>query len=307
MNGKDVLNKFGFDIKEEPVSIYPYSPVYRVKHEERDVIVKRTQEHAERLMEYTSMLKRNVVKVVTPVKLDEENPQRIGEYNFVVYPYIEGTAYTGSDREIFEAGQLLGKIHSLSPDSNTYGLPEYDVYDFNQDEVEESMAAITKHIREAQLTFDLESLRDVLQEAVIVQGELQQTDLPHIATTYDYKANNLIMTPEPYLIDPDNATWAPRIFDLALALLLFHNEHHDAPDRVFTTQEWKTFLSGYQTYVELTEAEKRHWERAKRHIFLDEVMWLMAEYPEDWQNPAQQKLFLSLNQMILPNADYRLE
>ena len=129
------------------------------------------------------------------------------------------------------------------------------------------MAAITKHVTEAKITIDLESLRNVLQEAVIVQRELQQTDLPHIATTYDYKANNLIMTPEPYLIDPDNATWAPRIFDLALALLLFHNEHHDAPDRVFTTQEWKTFLSGYQTYVELTEAGKKTLGESKTSYF----------------------------------------
>jgi len=31
MNGKEIFNIFGFKVKEEPLSIYPYSPVYRVK------------------------------------------------------------------------------------------------------------------------------------------------------------------------------------------------------------------------------------------------------------------------------------
>lgn len=43
-----------------------------------------------------------------------------------------------------------------------------------------------------------------------------------MAAPHDYKASNLVVVLEPYFIDPDNATWSPRIFDLALALLLFH-------------------------------------------------------------------------------------
>lgn len=39
MNGKQILNKFSFEAKEEPKSIYPYSPVYRVKHGDYDVVV----------------------------------------------------------------------------------------------------------------------------------------------------------------------------------------------------------------------------------------------------------------------------
>mgnify|MGYP003438538562 CR=1 FL=1 len=108
------------------------------------------------------------------------------------------------------------------------------------------------------------------------------------------------------MIDPDNATWIPRIFDLALVLLLFHNEHEKAPDRVFTVDEWKLFLSGYNEYMVLTDQEKVLWEKAKQHVFLDEVMWLMAEYEEDWQNPSQQKLFDSLMRVVIDSADYRL-
>ena len=32
MNGKDILNKFGFDVMEDPISIYRFSPVYRVRN-----------------------------------------------------------------------------------------------------------------------------------------------------------------------------------------------------------------------------------------------------------------------------------
>ena len=307
MNGKDILNKFGFDVKEEPKSIYPFSPVYRVKTGNQDVIVKRTQEHANDLMNYTSMLKRNGVNVVTPVNLKIENPQKIGESNFVVYPFIEGTPYTGTEQEIVEVGKLLGKIHSLSPESNTFQLYEYDVYDFNHDEVKESMEAISRHVSQARIEFDLDSLRQFLLESVSLQEEVQHADLLHVTTPYDYKANNLVMTPKPYLIDPDNASWVPRIFDLALALLLFHNEHSYASDRVFTTIEWKKFLSGYKMYTNFTEIEIAYWEKAIGHVFLDEVMWLMAEYEEDWQNPAQQNLFLSLIQVLFQSSDYTLD
>ena len=35
-------------------------------------------------------------------------------------------------------------------------------------------------------------------------------------------------------------------------------------------------------------------------------MWLMAEYEEDWQNSAQQKLFNSLIRVVIDSADYKL-
>lgn len=149
-------------------------------------------------------------------------------------------------------------------------------------------------------------LKTILLESVVSQEGLYQAGLPHVATPHDFKANNLVLIPEPFLIDPDNATWIPRIFDLALTLLLFHNEHDQAPDRVFTIDEWKLFLAGYKKYIVLSSKEKVFWEKAKQHVFLDEVMWLMAEYEEDWQNASQQKLFNSLIRMVIDSSDYPL-
>lgn len=306
MSGKEILNKFGFEVKEEPVSIYPFSPVYLVKDGEYDVIVKRTQRKAHEVMAYTAMLKDKGVNVVTPVKLQRDNPQKIEDTYFVVYPFIEGSVYSGKEQEILAAGRMLGHIHSLSPIANTYNLLEYNVYDFNQQEVEESMEKIIHFAEKYGVEIDVE-LKAKLLESVGNQNDLYHAGLTHVATPHDFKANNLILVPEPYLIDPDNATWIPRIFDLALALLLFHNEHDKAPDRIFTRAEWELFLSGYKEYITLTDQEKVFWQMAKQHVFLDEVMWLMAEYEEDWQNPSQKSLFKSLIRLMVGDAEYTLE
>ena len=305
MSGTEILNIFGFDVEEEPVSIYPYSPVYRVKYGDQDVVIKRTQSRAESVMSYTNMLKDKGINVVTPVKLQVDNPQKYEDTNYVVYPFIEGQKYSGKDNEIYEAGKMLGQIHSYSPVSNEYKLLEYDVYDFNEEEVEESMEAIIQHAEKAGTRID-PGLKTKLLGSVANQQELYDAELPHVATPHDFKANNLVLIPEPYLIDPDNAGWIPRIFDLALALLLFHNEHEEAPDQVFTIDEWEIFISGYKEYIVLTDQEKVYWEKAKQHVFLDEVMWLMAEYEEDWQKTSQQKLFMSLTHFMRDSANYRL-
>lgn len=304
-NGKEILALFGFEAKEEPVSIYPYSPVYRVKYGDMDVVVKRTQSRAESVMAYTNMLKHKGINVVTPVMLQGDNPKKYENTYFVVYPFIEGSKYSGKEKEIYEAGKMLGHIHSLSPNTNTYELLDYDVYDFNKQEVEESMEAIMQHAGKAGIEID-QGLKMKLLESVAAQQELYEAGLPHVATPHDFKANNLVLIPEPHLIDPDNATWIPRVFDLALVLMLFHNEHEEAPDRVFTIDEWELFLSGYKEYIALNNQEKLFWEKAKQHVFLDEVMWLMAEYEEDWQNPSQQNLFNSLMRVVIDSADYRL-
>lgn len=305
MSGTEILNIFGFDVEEEPVSIYPYSPVYRVKYGYQDVVIKRTQSRAESVMSYTNMLKDKGINVVTPVKLQVDNPQKYEDTNYVVYPFIEGQKYSGKDNEIYEAGKMLGQIHSYSPVSNEYNLLEYDVYDFNEEEVEESMEAIIQHAEKTGIRID-PGLKTKLLGSVANQQELYHAGLPHVATPHDFKANNLVLIPEPYLIDPDNAGWIPRIFDLALALLLFHNEHEEAPDQVFTIDEWEIFILGYKEYIVLTDQEKVFWEKAKQHVFLDEVMWLMAEYEEDWQKSSQQKLFMSLIHFMRDSANYRL-
>ncbi|WP_284141408.1 MULTISPECIES: phosphotransferase [unclassified Virgibacillus] len=301
------IRQFGFELDEEPKSIYPFSPVYRINQ----YIVKRTQaplSRATRLMNFTTFLHKHGIDIVIPVSLPTANPQQVDEKEvYVVYPFISGETYRGTIHQIRDAGSLLGKIHALSPKENTYLLDTYDVFDFTLEEVEESIQKISQHVEKKGLPFDLAFLHKVLLEAVTQQEQLKTCTLLSVASPYDYKANNLIYTPKPYVIDPDNATWIPRIFDLALSLLLFHNELSTAPDRVFTPNEWNVFLNGYQQSVQLTEREVEQWSIALKHIFLDEVMWLMAAYEEDWENHAQQKLFQSLLHLLQNMEAYSLK
>ncbi|WP_100011270.1 phosphotransferase [Lentibacillus sediminis] len=310
MKTSEILRGFGLDSEPEPESIYPFSPVYRVTTDEGDVVVKKTQsplKRAKGLIKFISHLSENGIDVVTPVELDRDNPQTVQEDVYVVYPYINGSVYTGKNEEIYQAGRLLGQIHGLSPAENHYQLDPYNVYDFTTAEVEESMAAIGKNAAANHFSLEPGELKEKLMAAVSRQDELERSGLPCVASPYDYKANNLIYTPEPYLIDPDNATWVPRIFDLALALLLFHNEHDTAPARIFTAYEWQLFLKGYTSAVELTEQEKSYWQQAVEHIFLDEVMWLMEEFPEDWENSRQRRLFADLIRVVLDCREYGIE
>lgn len=310
MDGTTILQRFGFYTEEEPTSIYPFSPVYRVTHEKDDVIVKKTQrpiERARRLIEYTTFLSDNGIKVVTPVKLNRHNPQTIDGETYVVYPYIEGTTYAGKASEIYKAGKFLGRIHSLSPGENVYQLEEYNVYDFTVEEVEESMQNIEKIASKHDFEMDSIQLKEKLIQIVSQQEELQNSGLLNIVTPHDFKANNFIYTPEPYLIDPDNVAWIPRIFDLALALLLFHNELSSAPDTIFTPEQWQLFLKGYKESVHLTDLEHSYWEKAIEHVFLDEVMWLLDEAEEDWADSSQRMLFESLIRVLLDASDYMLE
>lgn len=309
MNGLAVLKRFSFQTQEEPKSIYPFSPVYRVNSEMNDFIVKKTQrpiERAQRLMRYTTNLKENGVNVVTPVSLSVENPQSIGEDTYVVYPFIKGAQYSGKNDEIIAAGKLLGEIHSLSPMENTFELEEYDVFDFNVDEVAESVQKIEKNAARYDFKIEGIQLKKKLVEVVTQQEELKNSGLQFVLTPHDFKANNLIYTPDPYLIDPDNASWIPRIFDVALALLLFHNELSTAPDKPFTPEQWQLFLQGYKKYSSLTDLDYVYWEKAVEHVFLDEVMWLMADVEDDWANPSQRHLFEGLIKIVYDPSSYSL-
>ncbi|MET4559856.1 Ser/Thr protein kinase RdoA (MazF antagonist) [Lysinibacillus parviboronicapiens] len=311
MNTKDILKRFGLEIDKEPISIYPFSPVYKVQYGKQQVIIKKTKSPlsaARKLMRFTESLNMAQVNIVTPVESDTfTNPLGIEKDVFVMYPFIEGYTYTAKDEEIYAAGQLLGKIHYLSPQTNNYQLPVYDVFDFTKQEVTDHMITIRQHIQHTKRKLNVDLVEEKLIQAVDQQTQLQEIKLPFVATPHDYKANNLIYTPEPYLIDPDNATWIPRIFDLALSLLLFHNELETAPDTLFNPKQWKLFLSGYTKWITLTDLEKKHWQYALSHVFLDEVMWLMAEYEEDWINDEQYKLFKSIIKIFVDSSAYLLD
>lgn len=309
MQSWEIMKHFCIPVRNKLESIYPYSPVYRVNYSGEVVVVKKTQkpfEQAKGIASYTKYLKRNGILVVTTVEMEVDNPQKIGEDCYIVYPFIEGRKYQGTNQEIYEAGELLGKIHACSPVEDTYDLTTYNVYDFTKEEVEDSIQTIAENSLPDGIYRKIPLLEEKLLRSLTNQIYLQQLNLPHVLTPHDYKANNLVYTPAPYLIDPDNAAKVPRIFDLALALMLFHNELDTVPESIFTPEQWAIFLSGYNRHIQLSKIEKQYWKAALEHVFLDEVMWLMAEFQEDWQNPAQRKLYESIFKLFFDSKEYQL-
>lgn len=303
MDSIAILKEFGFYVPEEQESIYPFSPVYKIQN----YIIKKTEyplERAWNLVRYILHLKENGIPVVAPVNINTSNPKQIDDACYICYPFINGSNYQGTEKEIMQAGELLGHIHALSSSGNTFDLREYDVFDFYHHEVDDHMKKISDFASAYQVNIHIQKLKDVLHRAVENQGKLKKSSLNWVETPHDYKANNLIFQSKPVLIDPDNAKRIPRIFDLALALLLFHNELYSAPDRTFTPKEWKLFLEGYRKYQTLTNEEIKAWEETVLHVFLDEVMWLMAEVEEDWQRKEQRDLFVSVTETLFHIKDY---
>ncbi|GGP16817.1 phosphotransferase [Oceanobacillus neutriphilus] len=303
MNSKAILKEFGFNVTEEPQSIYPFSPVYKLQN----YIIKKTQyplERAWNLVRYTTYLKENGISIVTPVNLHASNPKQIDDACYICYPFINGSNYQGTEKEIKQAGELLGRIHALSSSKNIFDLSEYDVFDFYHHEVDDHMKKISIFAGSYQVNMSIQKLKDLLHTAVENQEKVKNTSLNWVETPYDYKANNLVFQSSPVLIDPDNAKWIPRTFDLALALLLFHNEFSSAPNRTFTPKEWKLFLDGYSKHQTLTNTEIKAWEETVLHVFLDEVMWLMAEVEEDWERKEQRDLFVSVTETLFHIKDY---
>lgn len=312
MKADDIIRSFGFEIPSQvaPESIYPYAPVYRVDHAGRDWIVKHTASPLARgqsVARWTQSLASRGIGIVSPASGFGENPRSFrsdhedAEEVWVVYPFIEGAPYSGELPQILAAGELLGQIHSAGMRVD-FGLKVSEtVVAIAMQELEEDTAKIAKCLQ----TFfpDLVDMGlGVLRERMHMYLEnalpgLLQTQLPLSNCSWDYKADNLVYESEaaPVLVDPDNTGRIPRVYDLAIAALLFH--HVDAPlapRRVFTRPEWLVFLSGYFRDVQLTEQEESMWDHVLLCAWIDEAVWLLTNYEEAWANPSHSQLLLSL-------------
>jgi spectinomycin phosphotransferase len=292
-----VFEHFGFEYQNPDQSIYPFSPVFKIK----DLILKKTRspiESAYSLHQWCEELEASGVSVVTPVTLPMENPVTIDEEVWVVYPFIDGKPYTGSLSQIKAAGEMLGKMHALNTGTlknlPSYSWPDETIFDsFTEDF--DSLRNITSKAKYDLSKQTIKILEKACHEFDNDCTTLKDANLPCAGGTWDYKANNLIFDGEtPVLVDPDSAGFLPRILDLALALVLFHNEIDTAPPRLFTIDEWHAFYEGYSKYVTLTAKEIQLWDTAKRYMYLEEAFWLMANDDEGWKQKHQRAFLVSL-------------
>ncbi|MFY8330117.1 phosphotransferase [Vagococcus carniphilus] len=310
MTHQHILKAFNFETHDTLHSIYPYSPVYKIKKESQSYVIKQTRssiEESNHVALFLERLNQLGIQIVTPVKLDVNNPLEIDEEVWTVYPFINGQKYTGTDQQIVEAGKLLGSIHALSSNNNKETLAVYEEYEFEEKDIQDDFSIIETHLKSEEKK-QINSIKNSIPRLIKQQEILKTLNLPKVATPYDFKADNLIYQTDntPYLIDPDNAIFIPRIFDLALTLLLFHNVLESAPKTTWTPDKWELFLKGYKQYVTLTKEEINYFPIAVEHLFIDEVVWLMADFEEGWRNNRQRNFFLSIFTLLEHLNNYSL-
>ncbi len=264
MSAYPFLSDFPFDNPEQPVSLYDYAPVFRVVDRNGDWVVKRTglaHSSGVAIGAWLSSLRRSGVAVVAPVDDFAPNPRKLDDGRcWVVYPYVAGEAYTASREQIRSAGSLLGQMHAADL-VETAALATRDSPVLRSTEwVARHERAATTWLRQAgysEAKFR-SSIKAYLSTAVRVEG------LPLAGCSCDFKASNLVFAPEPVLVDPDHAARMPRLYDLAVAVLLFHNDAPTAPARLWSTKEWAAFMSGYGRHVSLTAYEQSNSNQVRQ-------------------------------------------
>jgi Ser/Thr protein kinase RdoA (MazF antagonist) len=277
-------------------SVYPYSPVFPCRMGSRSVVIKRTRgkvDQATAIAQWTIEAADSGVPVVRAVEGDAENPAAIGEHIWVAYPFIEGGTYTGSDQQISAAGDLLGRLHA-APTRNR--APAFSWPDPDEESVLEDQQALAATVgpHSAAAAEALSGL--VARFPTSILPLVRDAGLPECTIITDYKANNLIYTADgPVLIDPDNADYGPRLFDLAFAALQFHSEHRAAPGRMFNAREWEIFAAAYRRHVELTELERELWPTVVEYVLSEESVWTLIE-SDDWDDEREGAFLLDLAQ-----------
>jgi Ser/Thr protein kinase RdoA (MazF antagonist) len=291
-----VFDHFGVK-PSRSMSCYPWSPVFPADWQGQRVVVKKgSPKRPGAVAAWCRRLASTGVPVVTPVDLPTGNPVTIADQAWVVYPWIDGRPYHGTDDDIAAAGDLLGRIHAApEPD-----LPLHDLswHDYQPDGVASDLDGLAERFaRHAPGDTDrlLARLGPLARDfQAVTAPAVRDAGLPVASVSGDFKASNLVYTADgPVLVDPDYAVRAPRIHDLALAALLFHTSHHEAPGRMFSDPEWRVFRDAYLARVELTDHERRRWPDAIDYILGDEGIWAILDSSE-WHVDRQRSFLIDL-------------
>jgi Ser/Thr protein kinase RdoA (MazF antagonist) len=296
-----VFDHFGVeDADRDDTSCYPDAPVFPAVVGGERAAVKRTQRtpgFAEAIGGWLAALRARGVEVVAPLATPMANPARIGEEVWVAYPWIEGRRYDGSAADIAVAGDLLGRMHAAGHDGG--GMARFSWPEYSAEEVEEAVAELTASLRTGGMTDpEIARLTGLLTGfGTRTLPPVRQADLPLAPVSLDFRAINLVYRDGvPTLVDPDNAEFAPRLLDLALTALLFHNELPDGPGRLFDDAEWAVFIGAYLNRADLTEAERALWPTAVRYMLIEWGFWTLTDAAEidAWANGAQRSFLYEL-------------
>lgn len=294
MDHRAALSAFPFDHPQPPVSLSVYASVLRVRDRRGDWVLKRTGltgSAGAAIGEWLKALRRLGVEVVAPADHLRPNPRRLGDGSeWVVHPFIEGAAYRATETRIAGAGRLLGKMHAADP-------PQARRLVTHDRPLVRSAEWVGRHLAAAGGSMRRHGLDPTGLEAVTADRLARTAPLPELplrGCSADFTAANLVFSPKPMLVDPDHAAHMPRLYDLAVALLLFHCELRSAPGRVWTPAEWRVFLSGYLEEVTLVPVEAASWQSVLALAWLDQAVWLLGNWPEGWAGPKDRAYLADL-------------
>lgn len=302
------------DIRE--ASLSAWAPVHQARTREGlVVVVKRTAPSAQRaaaMADWTRALVETGLPVVAPAPLGDANPAQVGDDWWVVYPYLQGRAYEANDAgDVHAAGDLLGRLHSAPVNAAVLNqLRPYEWPDTSREDVEADLSTLDTiaatylggEARAASAELHALANRWWTNSLPRLRAADSTMALPRRGVSSDYKATNLVFNQAgtPTLIDPDNGGLEPRLFDLAMTVVLFHNECDTAPGRLFTAQEWRIFITAYLGQVDLTPQERELWPAALDHMLWEEGSWVLEDSDADAWADTRQGAYLADLAMTQP-------
>lgn len=284
-------------------SLTPWATVLRARTPDgHDAVVKVTATkpgRAEAMAAWTRALAADGIPVVSPLPLDAPNPQLIDGQWWVVYPFVDGDPYRGGVDDARAAGDLLGRLHAAPVSSEVlaalrqYEFPDGDLASA-RDDLETLRRLIPDHLGEQDAAPLLAGVEQLLERwwhnaLPTLRAADAAEPLPRTGVSSDFRSTNIIRSGAAFvLVDPDNGGCEPRLFDLAMAVVLFHREARTAPGRMFSADEWHAFYGAYSAHVTLTEREREFWPLALDHMLWEEGTWALEDTDAaEWADPRE--------------------
>jgi len=301
---REAAAAFGFDRSVEMISLCPYAPVYRIRKEGADLVLKRTgypRSSAGAIARWLYKLRERQVDVVAPVDGFEPNPRQVQPFDkwcWVLYPFVEGRPYSGSRADLQASGRLLGRIHAKGGDLGQDMLRLTGMPALDQQKLAARMAACAERL--TQWRPDL--LKQFQDKAASQLEDIRRarpqkaSTLPASACSWDFKASNLVFSGNAVatLVDPDHAGRLPRIYDAACAALLFHCDLQPSPAALWSSGQWSAFYQAYNEQVVWNPEEGAAWRQALTVAWFEEALWLLAHFSEGWEREGERQYLIDL-------------
>lgn len=267
---------------DDEISLSPHSDVWAATvhggPEPVAAVVKRTWSAPEPLEAWQRALVahgiRTVAPLVPPVAVDDEGETT----RWVAYPRLAGRTWDGGVDDLAAAGALLGRMHAASRDLAIDGFAPFEWGSDERASIDEDIEAIRAAVAEHWPHADPERWTTQLDGFAPLLGRMRSADLPELPVSLDHRAANVLLDDAGALmVDLENAATAPRLFDLAIAALLWPLEHEAAGGSALGAEGWTALRDAYLAESPLTPQERELWPEALTYMKLEWGTWHLTE------------------------------